>query len=207
MNRKPPKSKLICLAAIISLLTLACNFLSAESRTATLSPQNTQTKTPTPDPIIDTFPSATASPDQCSNLSGELELQVLMGPAEVAGLEPVAIGTIPFSTVLDEGVYTVSGNGIITYNDTLEEAWGTYTVEFDGEVWISGECDSEGGGPSVQLDLVITTTGDQMVKVRSDGFNGDYPWSGSHEFNLTFPISNGASAEGEGWVFLLHIIN
>jgi hypothetical protein len=55
------------------------------------------------------------------------------------------------------------------------------------------------------LNLALTVSGEQMVEVRAEGFSGDYPWSGTHEFSLSFPAEEGASAEGEGWVFVLHL--
>jgi hypothetical protein len=44
-----------------------------------------------------------------------------------------------------------------------------------------------------------------MIEVRAEGFQGDYPWTGTHELNLSFPLEDGAIAEGEGWIFVLHL--
>jgi hypothetical protein len=143
------------------------------------------------------------SPDKCEGLSGVFEIQVLVGPSEVVGLEPVAVGTIPFSVVSDNGTNIIQGSGSISYQDVLAEAWGTYTVSFELEATVGGEC--EGDELSGTLRVTISLVGEQLVEVRAEGFQGDYPWSGSHEFDLSFPIAEGASAEGEGWQFILHL--
>lgn len=139
----------------------------------------------------------------CERLSGTVEMQVLVGPAEVVGLEPIAIGSIPFSVVSDGEVNRIEGAGSISYQDVLEEVWGTYTVNFDLVADVSGEC--VGDEQSGRLNMTVNTSGEQVVEVRSEGFQGDYPWSGSHEYNLSFPIVEGALAEGEGWAFVLHL--
>jgi hypothetical protein len=68
---------------------------------------------------------------------------------------------------------------------------------------VSGEC--TGSGRNGNLNLVIEMSGDQMVEVRAEGFVGDYPWSGTNQQNLSFPLEDGAMAEGEGWAFVLSI--
>ena len=44
-----------------------------------------------------------------------------------------------------------------------------------------------------------------MVDVQSEGFQGQYPWSGTQQLDLAFPLAEGAEASGEGWQFVLHI--
>jgi hypothetical protein len=143
--------------------------------------------------------------NRCQGLTGELEMQVMVGPAEVVGLEPTAVGSIPFSVQSDGARYTIQGGGVLTYQDVLTEEWGTYTVTFDMDTTLSGEC--SGDENSGTLDVLIELTGEQMVEVRAEGFTGDYPWSGTRESNLSFPLEEGSVAEGEGWAFVLHLNN
>lgn len=177
------------------------------SSTETIQKNNTETHAPesTSTPTVTGGSIGTPQPslDQCDGLGGTLELQVLVGPSEVVGLEPVAVGSIPFSVETSQGFTTVQGSGPITYQDVLEEEWGTYTVNFDLETAVSGTCISN--EQSAVLSLIINMSGEQFVEVNAQGFHGEYPWSGSHEFNLDFPVVEEASAEGEGWLFLLHL--
>ncbi len=182
------------------------------------SPSPTVTPTPLPSPTVPppATPTPTATPEsdvavvtvppaasRCEGLRGELEVQVLVGPAEAVGLEPVAVGAIPFSVVSDEKGYQVRGDGILSYQETLQREWGTYSVSLDVEGTIEGTCGGDQG--SEALILTVTMSGKQMVEVRAEGFQGDYPWEGRHEMDLTFPLEDGASAEGEGWVMVLHL--
>ena len=48
-------------------------------------------------------------------------------------------------------------------------------------------------------------SGDQMVEIRSEGYQADFPWSGTQELDLSFPLEEGALSEGEGWAFALHL--
>jgi hypothetical protein len=130
-------------------------------------------------------------------------MQVVVGPAEVVGLEPVAVGVIPFSVQSDGGNHTIQGGGPLTYQDVLTEEWGTYTVTFDMDTTVSGECFGVEGSES--LEFLIEMAGKQMLEVRADGFTGDYPWSGSHKSDLSFPLEEGSTAEGDGWAFVLHL--
>ena len=143
------------------------------------------------------------APSRCDGLSGELEVQVLVGPAEAVGLEPVAVGGIPFSVVSDGEVYVVQGEGAISYQQILEGEWGTYSVSLDMEGTIEGECGGDRG--SEGLSILVEMSGVQTVEVRAEGFQGDYPWAGTHELNLSFPLEDGATSQGEGWVFVLHL--
>lgn len=159
----------------------------------------TPTPTPTGIPVIVLSPTPPASP--CQGLSGALEMQVLVGPAEVVGLEPLAVGAIPFSVVSEGGAYIVTGGGPISYQDVYTAEWGTYSVSMNLENTINGVCSGPEG--SAVLDISLESSGNQMVEVRSEGFNGDYPWEGTHVRELSFPLESGASAAGEGWVINL----
>ena len=169
------------------------------------NPNPTPISTPTPIPEGGSVP-VTSPPvptNHCEGLHGSLEMQVLAGPAAAVGMEPFAVGTIPFSVVKNGQSHIVQGNGAISYQQVLEKEWGTYTVSLDLNATLSGECGGNAG--SEILHMMIEVSGDQMVEVRAEGFEGDYPWSGTHELELTFPLEEGASAEGEGWAFILHL--
>jgi hypothetical protein len=198
----------IGVVALNIVVIMACGLSSNLSPTPTpsSSPPTIAPSTPTPTSISnigepEVEPSPVASP--CDGLSGELEMQVLVGPAEAVGLEPFAVGAIPFSVVSDGGSYLVQGGGAISYQEVLEEEWGTYTVSFDLEGVVDGTC--EDGQGSEELKISVVMSGEQMVEVRADKFQGDYPWSGTHELNLSFPLEDGARSEGEGWAFILRM--
>jgi hypothetical protein len=191
------------------IVTSACNpspNISA-TPTPTIKPTSTIKITPTvtPSPTITIGNSNLPSPssNQCEGLSGELEMQVLVGPADAVGLEPVAIGSIPFTVITEGDTFAVEGNGAIAYQETLEKEWGTYTVEFDLEAVIDGDC--QGDEQIGVLNMIVETSGEQFVEISSEGYQGEFPWAGSQEFELSFPIEEGAAAEGEGWTFLLHL--
>ena len=171
----------------------------------TTNPSPSPSPTPTTTSVEGPEPTATPVPSRCAGRSGELEIRILVGPAEAVGLEPVAVGSLPFAVVSDGGVYLVQGGGAVSYEAVLEEAWGTYTVYLDMQGTVDGECGGENG--SETLDLTVEMSGEQMVEVRADGFTGDYPWAGTHQLDLRFPLEEGAAAEGEGWAFVLHLSN
>lgn len=145
----------------------------------------------------------TASASRCAGLAGKLELQLLVGPADAVRLEPFAVGQIPFSAVSNEEPYLVEGAGPITYENALEAVWGTYTVIFDADLAATGECSGARGAE--QLTMVVEMTGEQNIVVQAEGFQGEYPWSGTQTLNVTFPLVEGAQATGEGWVLVLHL--
>jgi hypothetical protein len=186
---------------LVVLLLSAC---STPKATTPASPISNAGPTPTPTemagPVVVT-PTATAS--RCAGLAGTLELQLLVGPAEAVGLEPVAVGSIPFSVVTDSAPYLVEGSGSVSYDNMLEEVWGTYTVSFDGNLTVTGECIGEEGAELLSMQAEMT--GEQMVEVQAEGFQGEYPWSGTQSLELAFPLEEGAQASGEGWVLVLHL--
>lgn len=159
--------------------------------------------TPTPTAAGGVIVTPLSEVDFCQGLGGNLEMQVLVGPSEAVGLEPLAIGSIPFSVTSEEGLNLVQGSGPISYHDVLEREWGTYTVDFDLDATVSGMCKSD--QESSILDININVSGEQNVEVIAQGFQGEYPWSGSHDIYLSLPITEGATAEGEGWQFILHL--
>jgi len=183
-------------AALVFLIT-ACSLTPDAS-----SPEiESLTPTPTSSPIPVIILSPVVS--RCNGLSGTLEMQVRVGPAEAVGLEPFAVGEIPFSVVSEGEAHIVEGGGAISYQDVLEANWGTYTVSLDMENTIEGAC--EGADGNEELIITIEMSGNQMVEVRAEGFEGDYPWEGTHTQELYFPLEDGATAEGEGWTFILHL--
>jgi hypothetical protein len=129
----------------------------------------------------------------------------LVGPADVVGLEPLAVDNIPFSVTSDTPPYTIQGGGPITYADVLAKEWGTYAVTMNLQISIVGEC--VGGAGEEQLHLTVEMTGDQMVEVDAKGFHGEYPWAGTQTMELVFPLVEGASAGAEGWELILHLGN
>jgi len=182
---------------LIVLVTLSsCNSAPAASEDPTV--------TPTPTKVIQIVPpSITPTPSKCAGLAGELEVQVLVGPAEVVGLEPHVVGSIPFAVTTDEAPYLIQGGGGIDYSDLLAEEWGTYEVTMNLDLTVTGECDADGNGG--KLVLVVEMTGNQLVVVIADGFHGEYPWEGTHTIALDFPLEEGASFAGEGYAFILHL--
>jgi hypothetical protein len=183
-----------------------------------LTPTPTLDSTPTPAPALQTSPTPTPTPtisvpvavtqtpkvvSRCEGLGGSIEVQVLAGPAAVVGLEPYAVGEIPFSVAADGGKYKVQGSGPIAYEEVLEEAWGSYTVSLDLDITIDGECGEDAGSEALQM--TITLSGNQMVEVRAMQFSGDYPWSGTAKIPATFLLEEGNSTEAEGWGFVLHL--
>jgi hypothetical protein len=201
-------SRWVKLATVaIIILMMACSTISTLSPTPTTSPSSSPIVSPTPTPtkVNQGAPEVQLSPtaSKCEGLSGELEMQVLVGPAEVVGLEPYVVGEIPFSVVSGGDTYIVEGGGAIVYQQVLEEDWGTYTVSLDMQSTIDGTCGGDAG--SEVLNMTIEMSGEQIVEVRAEGFQGDYPWTGTHELNLSFPLEDGATANGEGWTFVLHL--
>ena len=163
---------------------------------AACSPAPAADETPTPTSLgVGLSPEDEADP--CEGLSGSLEMRILVGPAEVAGLEPVAVGMIPF-TVTDG---QIEGGGVLSYQDVLEAEWGTYSVTLDMLSTVDGSCTEDG------LLIHLEASGEQMLDVQSEGFQGQYPWAGTHQFDLNFPLENGAVHSGEGWSFVLHLGN
>ena len=193
MRTKNNSQQITLAGAAILFLLMACS----------LSPNLVPTPTPTPmvAPVVESTPIL----NRCDGLNGQLEMLVQVGPAEVVGLEPFAVGEIPFSVQSDGGTYNVDGGGSISYQDVLSADWGTYTVSLNMENTLQGVCTGEDGNEEMKISIEMS--GNQMVEVRATGFQGDYPWEGTNFLNLSFPLEDGAKHEGEGWSFILHIID
>ena len=129
-------------------------------------------------------------------------MRVLVAPAAAVGLEPFAVGSIPFAVTTGEEPYLVQGGGAISYADVLVEEWGTYEVTLDLQTTINGECLA--GASGEELRVTLGMAGQQILEVQAEGFYGEYPWAGEVSLDLSFPLVDGATVEGEGWVFVLH---
>ena len=168
-------------------------------------PEASPTPTYTPTPLVVAPAPTTPAPadSRCDGLDGTIEVRVLVGPAEVVGLEPFAVGSVPFAVTTDQAPFVVQGSGPISYEDVLVQEWGTYEVTMNLDATVSGEC---ADGPDGEiLDLVVEVAGEQMVVVDAEGFYGEYPWKGTVSVPALFPLQEGATAEGEGWVLVLHL--
>ena len=130
-------------------------------------------------------------------------MSIQVGPAEVVGLTPIAVGQIPLSVSGASDPYTVQGSSSINFADTLVEEWGSYAVTLNMQAVIAGTCTGSAGTETLQLK--VETSGDQLVVVTSDGFNAEYPWNGTHSFDLDFPVMDNTTVQGEGWAFTLHV--
>ena len=191
---------MLCLAALLA----ACGgALTPPPESEPPAATHTPTPTPTAEPVVMPPTPVPEPASRCQGLSGTLEVQVLVGPAEAVGLEPVAVGDVPFAVTTEQPPYYVQGQAPLSYEAVLEQEWGTYTVNLDLDMAVSGECTGQDG--SEQLALLLEMTGEQMIEVQAEGFHGEYPWSGTQTRDLTFPLEEGASAEGEGWVVVLHL--
>ena len=207
---KPGFQKLVLVLCLAALLAACGGTPTPETETVgppptsePSAPTATPTATPTAEPMMSPPTPTPSVASRCQGLGGALEVQVLVGPAEAVGLEPVAVGEVPFAVTTEQPPYYVQGQAPVSYEAVLEEEWGTYTVNMDLDMAVSGECSGEDG--SEQLDLLLEMSGEQMVEVQAEGFHGKYPWSGTQARDLSFPLEEGATAEGEGWVVVLHL--
>ncbi|MGC9335014.1 MAG: hypothetical protein ACP5JJ_12750 [Anaerolineae bacterium] len=169
-------------------------------------PQAPATATPTPTPTLGPLPGVSTdepAASRCQGLVGQLEVQVLVGPAEAVGLEPAAVGSVPFAVTSAEPPYLVAGQGPISYEASLSQEWGTYAVTMDMETGVQGECRGDAG--SEELALVLEMDGEQLITVDAGGQHWEYPWAGTQTRELAFPLEEGATAQGEGWAVVLHL--
>lgn len=183
-------------AIVILLLISACG---------SSTPAEIQQDTPTPTPTVAAvqLPTATPQPSPCEGLSGELEIQVLVGPAEAVGLTPHSVGSIPFAVTTDQEPFQIEGSGGFTYQDILSAEWGTYEVTMEMAGNISGTC--QANETTGELAMTLEMVGSQLVVVTVEGSSQEYPWEGTLPFYLAFPLEDGASVEGEGYVIVLHL--
>ena len=187
----------------ISMIVLSIILITACNPTEKDVQETHAESTPTPTENVLFFLTETSQPNPCDGESGTLEMLVLVGPSEAVGLEPVTVGNLPFTVQKTGENYLLKGGGNLTYEDILISEWGTYSVSLDLKADIEGECHTF--ADDATLNLTVSASGNQLVEVRSEGFSGDYPWSGSHKMDLNFPMVEGAQAEGEGWVYVLHL--
>lgn len=195
------KSKTLTLVGLIGLLVLLS--ISACGNPVTSPPQQaTITPTPTVQAIVSP-PTPAVPPSACEGLAGELEIQVLVGPAEAVGLTPHAVGSIPFAVTTNEAPYLIEGSGGFEYADILAEQWGTFEVTMNMSGFVQGDCVADQS--SAELSIYLEMEGSQVTVVTVDGFSQTYPWEGTLPFDLNFPLEEGASMEGEGYAIVLHL--
>lgn len=191
------KNRLLVLLFIMLVMatTQSCNRQSSLDSEAT----------PTPTEFAGVGIVTPSNPSEpCKNLSGTLELQLLIGPSEAVGLSPYTFATIPFQVIQEGDAYLVEGSGAVDYyEDILTADWGSFAVTFDGVTSVTGECvPADSGGT---LYTLIEMTGQQMVVVTVEGVEYSYPWEGSPQVEATFPLMDGAQVGGEGWLLILHL--
>ncbi len=192
--------KLWVMCVLVSFTFTGCGLLGGNSMDT--NPLATATPTQVGDVLGSSPETETESP--CKGLSGTLELEILVGPAEAVDLPPTSVGRIPFSVVEEGNTFLVEGEGSLDYyQEVLGEAWGTYTVSFEGDNSIYGVCELIGDDAILNLDWIME--GEQNVEVVSEGFQQNFPWSGTQYLTLSLPVEEGASMEGEGWVVILHL--
>lgn len=182
---------------LIPATLMACSLFGS---TASQPPQPIEV---TPTPTLLTGGTGISEDNPCDGLNGSLEMQILVGPSDAAGLEPVAVGDLPFSVTAEGDSFPVQGGGNLQYSDVLSAEWGTYTVTMDMIAEISGACVLQDGRG--RLNLTVSAQGEQLVEVEADGFQGEYPWDGERQLELALPLEDGAQAQGEGWAFILHL--
>ncbi len=190
------------LSRVLIAIVWACLIILGCQRAPEYLPEPDATPTPTEIPGGLLEPGEETHP--CAGLAGSLEVQVLVGPSEAVGMAPVALGSIPFSVADQGGVYAIEGGGPLKFDEqVLQEVWGTYTVSFDADTELSGQCEALNDWE--ELRMVLVMTGEQMVTVNAEGFQGEYPWSGTQEISAIFPVEEGVSLTGEGWTLILHL--
>ncbi len=162
------------------------------------------TATPTSPPMDAATTTPTATPSPCEGLTGELEVRILVGPADAVGLESYSAGSVPFAVTTGGPPYGVAGGGNITYHETLVEDEINYDVTFDATIVLDGSCDDTPG--SVELALDLDTAWTQQVEVTARDFHGVYPTAGDNAVMITLPLIEGATASiGEGAEIVLHL--
>lgn len=160
---------------------------------------------PTPTELAGGIAAATPeSNNPCANVGGSLEMQLLIGPSEAVGLSPYTFATIPFQVIQEGNLYLVEGSGPVEYyEDILTADWGSFAVTFEGETTVTGECVAADGTGSISV--LIEMIGQQTVVVTVEGVEHTYPWEGSPTVEASFPLTEGAEVNGEGWSLILHL--
>jgi len=189
---------MVFISLLIALIIAGCG--------KTSEPVTAPASTPTPTDVAGGLPQPQPSEEinPCAGLVGRIEMQILVGPSEVVGMEPVAVGEIPFSVMNQDGVYVLTGGGPLNFDEQVYEAeWGSYTVSFYAETELNGVCEPLDEGQELRVDIVMD--GKQDVSVVTGGFQKDCPWEGTLEINVRLPLVEGASQTGEGWMVVLHV--
>ncbi len=86
---------------------------------------------------------------------------------------------------------------------SLTADWGSFSVQFEGETTVSGECTS--AVDSGQLNFLVEMAGEQTVVIVAGGMETTYPWVGTPQVEASFPLQDGAEVLGEGWSLSLHL--
>ena len=200
MHKITRRWQLWSLLALTCLINAACGLFSGVNDET--SPEATRT----PTEMSSGSPVSTQTPktNPCQNLSGTIELQLLVGPSDAVGLDPYTIANIPFVVVSQDGIFIIEGGGPVQYyQDVYEAEWGSFTVTFEGETTVSGGCIPNGDQGT--LNVIIEMVGSQTVEVVVEGMTTTYPWEGTPQLNASFPLKEGAQQAGEGWLLILHL--
>ena len=188
----------ISLILIICLTGIGCRSFSDFGN------QVSPTPTPTLPGGAGGLPEPPDEQNPCEGLTGNLELQLLIGPSDAVGLAPTTAARIPFAVETVDGTYLVSGSGPVDYyEDVYEAEWGSFSVTFEGETTIKGECISH--EDRNELDIQLEMTGEQIVTIIVEGTETTFPWSGTPTIDASFPLVDGAQAQGEGWQLILNL--
>lgn len=189
---------IILVSSLFILPTLSCSLLSNLGIAPTEA-------TPTPTEFAGGAIITPENPAQpCKGLSGTIEMQLLVGPAEAVGLTPYTFADIPFQVIQEGNSYLVEGSGLIGYyEDVLTADWGSFSVTFDGVTSVTGDCQAAAGAGT--LNVTVEMTGQQTVVVIVEGMEYTYPWEGSPTVSASFPLVDGAQVGGEGWTLTLHL--
>jgi len=199
MRNRNKQLSLLLLSLLIAAAILGCSTPSSQGT------ESTSSATPTPTEFAggsgETPPE---SQNPCEGLAGTLEMQLLIGPSEAVGLSPYTFANIPFQIVQSGNAYFVEGGGPVEYyEDILTADWGSFSVTFEGDTTISGECNAADGNGT--LDVLVEMAGHQTVVVNVEGMEYTYPWEGSPTVEASFPLTDGAQVGGEGWTLILHL--
>ena len=187
---------------IIILSSAGCGIFSRSTE------ELPQVSDPTPTPTTQggIIPTKSSSGNPCHDLSGNIELQILVGPSEAVGLAPLTVGEIPFVVIREGDSYKVEGGGPLdAFIESHNTAWGTYTVTFDGDTMLNGECLFSDDDPVI--NIMVEMMADQNIEVVYEGQTMNYPWSGTRQIEVSLPILEGAQQGGEGWNLILHLDN
>jgi hypothetical protein len=198
MRQLNQKVWILFVLMLSGIVLLGCGLLSG------LGGEDADHSTPTPTELSGLENAFGEGENPCLGASGTLALQLLVGPSEAVGLEPITFVELPFAVDMVDNTYLVVGSGPVQfYEDVYEADWGSFSVTFEGETLLEGVCHPvpEPG----MLEVTLTMTGQQTVVVNVEGVETTYPWSGSPTIQASLPLVEGAEAAGEGWTLILHL--